>query len=173
MTTCKLRIHGLLLFLDLQQHKHPCLWLWDHTQRFQITLSNDLDVATIFYQCLIVVLAPVDSWCSNYIPWIISNLNIRDSLEFLHRNSIKNGIHDFAIKSAYFFFFRSLPLAYRSSQLLSSIFYKIPNSLINRFQECFYPYFPVSIIVLIKVRWDHKRVTMFYDNLLWYHFVRF
>ena len=62
------------------------------------------------------------------------------------------------------FFFRSLPLAYRSSQLLSSIFYKIPNSLINRFQECFYPYFPIDIVVPIKVRRDHKRVTVFHDN---------
>ena len=61
MTTCKLRIHELLLFLDLHQHKHPCLWLWDPTQRFQITISNDLDVATMFYQRLIVNLAVVDS----------------------------------------------------------------------------------------------------------------
>ena len=34
MTTCKLWIHRLL-FLDLHQHKPPCLWLWDPTQRFQ------------------------------------------------------------------------------------------------------------------------------------------
>ena len=61
MTTCKLRIHGLLLFLDLHQHKPPYLWLWNLTQRFQITINNDFDVATKFYQCLIVVIAPIDS----------------------------------------------------------------------------------------------------------------
>ena len=58
---CKLRIHELLLFLDLHQHKLPCLWLWDSTQRFQITNSNDLVTATRFYHCLIVDLALVDS----------------------------------------------------------------------------------------------------------------
>ena len=58
---CKLWIHELLLSLDLQQHKQPCLWLWDSTQRFQITISNDLDAATIFYLHLIVDLALVDS----------------------------------------------------------------------------------------------------------------
>ena len=36
--------------------------------------------------------------------------------------------------------------------------------LINRFQECFHPYFLVGIIVSIKVRWDHKRVTVLHDN---------
>ena len=51
----------LSLSLDLQQHKHPYLWLWDLTQKFQITISNDLDAATMFYQCLIINLAPVDS----------------------------------------------------------------------------------------------------------------
>ena len=61
MTTCKLRIHKLLLFLDLHQHKPPCLWFWGSTQRFQITISNDLDAAIMFYQRLIVVLALVDS----------------------------------------------------------------------------------------------------------------
>ena len=61
MTACKLRIHELFLFLDLHQHKHPCLWLWDPTQRFQIIISNDLDAATIFYQRLIVDLALADS----------------------------------------------------------------------------------------------------------------
>ena len=37
------------------------MWLWNPTQRFQITISNDLNVATMFYQHLIVDLAPVDS----------------------------------------------------------------------------------------------------------------
>ena len=97
------------------------------------------------------------------IPCNISNLNIWDSLEFLHRNSIKNSIHDFAIKSGCFFL-RSWPLAYRSSRFLSSIFKRIPNSLISKFQECLHPYFPIGIVVPIKVRWDHKRVTVFYDN---------
>ena len=55
------KIHGLIIFLDLHQHKHPCLWLWDSTQRFQITISNDFDAATMFYQRLIVDLASVDS----------------------------------------------------------------------------------------------------------------
>ena len=58
---CKLWIHRLFLFSDLHQHKPPCSWLWDPTQRFQITISNDLDVAIMFYQCLMVVLALVDS----------------------------------------------------------------------------------------------------------------
>ena len=110
---------------------------------------------------------------------------IRDSSEFLHRNSIKNSIHGFAIKSSYFFL-RILPLAYKSIRFLPSVFNEIPNSLINRFQECFHPYFLVGIVVPIKVRWDHKRVTVFHDNkgqgstlrskdlntranLLWYH----
>ena len=61
MTTCKLRIHRLILFLDLPQHKPSCLWLWDPTQRFQITISNDLDAATMFFQRLIVILTPVGS----------------------------------------------------------------------------------------------------------------
>ena len=34
---------------------------WDPTQKFQITISNDLDVATMFYQRLIVDLDLVDS----------------------------------------------------------------------------------------------------------------
>ena len=58
---CKHQIHELLLFLNLLQHKQPCLWLWDPTQRFQITISNDLDAITMFYQHLIVDLAPGDS----------------------------------------------------------------------------------------------------------------
>ena len=61
MTTCKLQIHRLLLFLDLHQHKPPCLWLWDLTQSFQITVNNDLDVVTMFYQRLIIVLASIAS----------------------------------------------------------------------------------------------------------------
>ena len=61
MTTCKLQIHKLLLSLDLHKHKLPCLWLWDPTQRFQITINNDLDATTMFYQRLIVDLALVDS----------------------------------------------------------------------------------------------------------------
>ena len=97
------------------------------------------------------------------IPCSMSNLNIKNPLEFLHRNSIKYSVHGFAIKSDYFFL-RSLPLAYRSSRLLPSIFNEILDSLINRFQECFYPYFPVGIIVPIKVSWDHKRVIVFHDN---------
>ena len=61
MTMCKLQIHGLLFSLDLQQHKHLCLWLWDFTQKFQITISNDLLVETMFCQRLIVDLTPVNS----------------------------------------------------------------------------------------------------------------
>ena len=94
------------------------------------------------------------------ISYSISNHNIWDSL---HRNNIKNSIHDFTIKSGCFFL-RSWPLAYKSSWFLPSIFNEVPNSLINRFQECFHPYFPVGIVVLIKVRWDYKRVTVFHDN---------
>ena len=87
------------------------------------------------------------------IPCSMNNLNIKDSLKFFNRNSIENSIHDFAIKSSYFFL-RSLPLAYRSNQLLSVVFNGIPNSLINKFQECFHPYFLVVIVVPIKMRWD-------------------
>ena len=97
------------------------------------------------------------------IPYNMSNLNIRDSLEFLQRNSIKNSIHGFAIKSGCFFL-KSLLVAYRCSQFLPSVFNEIPDSLINRFQECFHPYFPISIVVPIKMRWDHKRVTVFHNN---------
>ena len=93
------------------------------------------------------------------IPSSMSNLNIRDSLKFLHRNSI----HGFAIKSDYFFL-RSFPFAYKSSRLLSTIFNGISNSLINRFQECFHPYFLLGIVVPTKVRWDHKRMAVFHDN---------
>ena len=40
----------------------------------------------------------------------------------------------------------------------------LSNSLINRFQECFHPYFLIGIVVPIKMRWDHKRMTVFHDN---------
>ena len=119
------------------------------------------------------------------IPCSMSNLNIWDSLEFLHRNNIKNSIHDFLIKNGCLFL-KCWPFTNRSSRFVSSIFNGLPYSLINRFQEGFHPYFPVGIVVPIKVRRDHKRVTMFYDNigqwstlrskdlnvranLLWYH----
>ena len=46
--------------LYLHQCKPPCLWLWDPTQRFQITISFDLDATTMFYLCLIVNFAPID-----------------------------------------------------------------------------------------------------------------
>ena len=97
------------------------------------------------------------------IPCSMSNLNIGDSLEFLHRNSIKNSIYGFAIKSG-FFFLRSLSLTNWSSGLLPSIFNRVPSSLINRFQEYFHTCFPIGIVGPIKVRWDHKRVTVFHDN---------
>ena len=97
------------------------------------------------------------------ILYSMSNLNIKDPLEFFHRNSIKNSIHGFAIKSGCFFL-RSLPLTNWSSGLLLSVFNGISNSLINKFQECFHPYFPIGIVVPIKVRWDYKKVTVFHDN---------
>ena len=119
------------------------------------------------------------------IPSNMSNLNIRDSLKFLHRISIKNSIHSFAIKSSCFFM-RSLPFTNKSSGLFLPVFNGVPNSLINRFQECFHPYFPICIVISIKVRWNNKRVSVFHDNmgqgsafrlkdlqqesnLLWYH----
>ena len=46
MTTCKLRIHGLLLSLAFAEHKHPRLWLWDPTQRFNNTNSPVCDSKT-------------------------------------------------------------------------------------------------------------------------------
>ena len=46
MTTCKLRIHGLLLSLAFAKHKHPHLWLWDPTQRFSNTNSPVCDSKT-------------------------------------------------------------------------------------------------------------------------------
>ena len=97
------------------------------------------------------------------IPSNMSNLNIRDSLKFLHRNSIKDSIHSFAIERGCFFL-RSLPLTNMSSGLLPSVFNGVPDSLINRFQECFHPYFPINIIVPIKVRRSNQRVSMFHDN---------
>ena len=45
-TTCKLRIHGLLLSLAFTKHKHPRLWLWDPTQRFSNTNSPMCDSNT-------------------------------------------------------------------------------------------------------------------------------
>ena len=45
-TTCKLRIHGLLFSLAFAKHKHPCLWLWDPTQRFSNTNSPVCDFKT-------------------------------------------------------------------------------------------------------------------------------
>ena len=46
-TTCKLRIHGLLLSLAFAKHKHPRLWLWDPTQKFSNTNSPVCDSKTI------------------------------------------------------------------------------------------------------------------------------
>ena len=97
------------------------------------------------------------------IPSSISNLNIRNYLKFLHRNSIKDSIHSFAIESDYFFL-KSLPLTHRSSGLLSSVLNGVPESFINGFQECFHPYFPISIIIPIRVRRNNKRVSVFHDN---------
>ena len=91
------------------------------------------------------------------------DLNIRDSLKFLHRNSVKYSIHSFAIERGCFFL-KSLPLTNRSSELLPSVFNGVPNSLINRFQECFHPYFPISIIIPIKGRRNNQRVFVFHDN---------
>ena len=93
----------------------------------------------------------------------VSNLNIKDSFKFVHRNSVKDSIHSLAIERDCFFL-RSLPLTNRSSGLLPSVFNGVLDSLINRFQECFYPYFPISIIILIKVRRNNKRVSVFQDN---------
>ena len=97
------------------------------------------------------------------IPSSMSNLNIRDSLKFLHRSSVKDSIHCFSIERGCFFL-RSLPLTNRSSELLPSVFNGVPDSLIYLFQESFHPYFPISIIILIKVRWNNKRVFVFHDN---------
>ena len=97
------------------------------------------------------------------IPSSMSNFNIRDFLKFLHRNSVKDSIHSFAIERDCSFL-RSFPLTNRSSGLLPSVFNKVPNSLITWFQECFHPYFPINIIIPVKVRWNNKRVSVFYDN---------
>ena len=45
-TTCKLWIHGLLLSLVFTKQKHPRLWLWDPTQRFNNTNSPVCDSKT-------------------------------------------------------------------------------------------------------------------------------
>ena len=45
-TTCKLRIHELLLSLAFVKHKHPRLWLRDPTQRFSNTNSPVCDFKT-------------------------------------------------------------------------------------------------------------------------------
>ena len=66
------------------------------------------------------------------IPSSMSNLNIRDFIEFFHRNSIKDSIHSFAIELGYFFL-RSLPLTNKSCGLLPFVFNRVPDSLINRF----------------------------------------
>ena len=132
----------------------------------------------------------IDSLCAfmhslKDIPSSLSNLNIRDSLKFLHRNSVKDSIHSFAIKRSCFFL-RNLPLTNRSSGLLLSVFNGVLDSLINWFQECFHLYFQIRIIIPIKVRRNNKRMSVFHDNrgqrsaqrlkdqqqesyLLWYH----
>ena len=97
------------------------------------------------------------------IPSSMSNLNIWDSLKFLHRNSVKDIIHSLAIERSCFFL-RSLPFTNRSSGLLPSVFNGISDSLINWFQEYFHPYFPISIIISIKVRRNNQKVSVFYDN---------
>ena len=97
------------------------------------------------------------------IPNSVSKLNIRDSLRFFHRNSVKDSIYNFAIERDCFYL-RGLLFTNRSSGLLPSVFNGVPNSLTNRFQECFHPYFPISIIIPIKVRRNKKRVSVFHDN---------
>ena len=47
-TTCKLRIHRLLLSLTFAKHKHPRLWLWDPTQSFSNANSPVCDSKTTF-----------------------------------------------------------------------------------------------------------------------------
>ena len=64
------------------------------------------------------------------IPISMSNLNIRDSLKFLHRNNVKDNIYSLAIERSCFFL-RSLSLTNRSSGLLPSVFNGILDSLIN------------------------------------------
>ena len=97
------------------------------------------------------------------IPSSMSNFNIINSLKFFYRNNIKNNIYSFAIENGYFFL-RSLPLINKSSELLPSVFNGVLDSLINKFQECFHSFFPISIVIPIKVRWNNKRVSMFHDN---------
>ena len=97
------------------------------------------------------------------IPSSMSNLNIKDSLKFLHRNSVKDNIHSLAIECDCIFL-RSLPLTNRGSGFLPSVFNRVLNSLISRFQKCFHPYFPISIVILIKVKRNNKRMSVFHDN---------
>ena len=61
-------------------------------------------------------------------------------------------------------FWEVCPLINRSSGLLPFVFNRVPDSLINWFQECFHPYFPISIIIPIKVRRNNQRVSVFHDN---------
>ena len=112
---------------------------------------------------LLILIAFMPSRTVWRIPSSVSNLNIRDSLKFLHRNSIKDCIHNFAIKGCCFFFSNN-PLTHRSSGLLSSKLNGVPDSLINGFQECFHPYFLISIIIPIKVKRNNQRVSVFHDN---------
>ena len=99
----------------------------------------------------------------NDIPSSVSNLNIRDSLKLLHRNSVKDSIYSLAIERNCFLL-RSLPLINRSSRLLPFVFNRVPDSLINGFHEYFHPYFLISIIIPIKVRRNNQRVSVFHDN---------
>ena len=123
-------------------------------------LSN-LEVSCSNLLILIAFMPSCTVWRN--IPSSLSNLNIRDSLKFLHKNSVKDSIHSLAIERSYFFL-RSLPLTNMSSGLLSSVFNGVPDSLINWFQEYFHPYFPISIIISIKVRRNNQKVSVFYDN---------
>ena len=97
------------------------------------------------------------------IPSNMSNLNIRDSLKFLHKNSIKDSIHSLAIERSYFIL-RSLSLTNKSSRLLPFVCNWVPDSFINWFQECFHPNFLISIIIPIKVRRNNQRVSVLHDN---------
>ena len=97
------------------------------------------------------------------IPSSMRNFNIRDFLKFLYRNNIKDSIYSVAIEHSCFFL-RSLPLTNRSSGLFPFVFNGVPDSLINRFRESFHSYFPISIIIFIKVRWNNKRMSVFHDN---------
>ena len=98
------------------------------------------------------------------IPSSISNLNIRDSLNFSIEAALKIAFIALLLNARNCFFLRSLPLTNRTSGLLPSVFNGVPDSLINRFQEYFHPYFPISIIIPIKVKRNNKRVSVFHDN---------